>query len=373
MTDALTTLLAKGQAMTRDDMWTLLGLTDPKDRKRLYDAAYEVKARTVGRVDYYRGLLEFSNRCIKNCKYCGIRRDNEEVERFDTDRKDLLAMAKWAYDNRYGSLTLQSGERQDEEFIAYVEGLLRDIKELSHGELGITLCVGEQTEETYRRWFKAGAHRYLLRIETSNPALYATLHPQDGHHEWSVRKACLEALHRIGYQVGTGVMIGLPGQTLDDLAGDIQFYRDMDIDMIGMGPYVVHHNTPIGKEVVAAGGNSEAAQQERFILGLNMIAVTRLFLPDRNIAATTALQALNPLGRELGLKAGANILMPIVTLPKFRPDYLLYDNKPCVEDSPDQCRNCLAGRVASVGDTVGFGQWGDSLHYFKEHPGAERR
>ncbi|WP_296397951.1 [FeFe] hydrogenase H-cluster radical SAM maturase HydE [Acidaminococcus timonensis] len=373
MTDALTTLLAKGQAMTRDDLRTLLGLTDPQDRKRLYDAAYEVKARTVGRVDYYRGLLEFSNRCIKNCKYCGIRRDNEEVERFDTDRKDLLAMAKWAYDNRYGSLTLQSGERQDEEFIAYVEGLLRDIKELSHGELGITLCVGEQTEETYRRWFQAGAHRYLLRIETSNPALYATLHPQDGHHEWSVRKACLEALHRIGYQVGTGVMIGLPGQTLDDLAGDILFYRDMDIDMIGMGPYVVHHNTPIGKEVVAAGGNTEAAQQERFILGLNMIAVTRLFLPDRNIAATTALQALNPLGRELGLKAGANILMPIVTLPKFRPDYLLYDNKPCVEDSPDQCRNCLAGRVASVGDTVGFGKWGDSLHYFKEHPEQERR
>lgn len=373
MTDALTTLLAKGQAMTRDDLRTLLGLTDPQERKRLYDAAYEVKARTVGRVDYYRGLLEFSNRCIKNCRYCGIRRDNKEVERFDTERKDLLAMAKWAYDNRYGSLTLQSGERQDEEFIAYVEELLRDIKELSLGELGITLCVGEQNEETYRRWFRAGAHRYLLRIETSNPALYATLHSQDGCHEWPVRKACLETLHRIGYQVGTGVMIGLPGQTLDDLAGDILFYRDMDIDMIGMGPYVVHHNTPIGKKVVAEGGNTEAARQERFIMGLNMIAVTRLFLPDRNIAATTALQALHPLGRELGLKAGANILMPIVTLPKFRPDYLLYDNKPCVEDSPDQCRNCLAGRVASVGDRVGFGEWGDSPHYFREHPEQKRR
>ena len=133
---------------------------------------------------------------------------------------------------------------------------------------------------------------------------------------------------------------------------------------------MVHHNTPLGKQVVAEGGNTPEAQQHRFILGLNMIAVTRLFLKDVNIAATTALQALNPLGRELGLKAGANILMPIVTLPKFRPDYLLYDNKPCVEDSPDQCRNCLSARVASVGDTVGFGKWGDSPHYFREHGGA---
>ena len=134
-------------------------------------------------------------------------------------------------------------------------------------------------------------------------------------------------------------MMGLPGQTLDDLACDIEFFRHMDIDMIGMGPYVVHHNTPIGKHVLAAGGDSKEAQNQRFILGLNMIAVTRLYLKNVNIAATTALQALNPLGRELGLLAGANILMPLVTLPKFRPQYLLYDNKPCVEDSPDQCKH----------------------------------
>lgn len=362
----LQTLLQK-EKLDRADLVALLGLTDPEDRKALYDAAYAVKSASVGRVAYYRGLLEFSNRCIKNCLYCGIRRDNEEVERFDTSREDILAMAKWALDNQYGSLTLQSGERQDEEFISYVEGLVRDIKKFSDGKLGLTLCLGEQTEDTYRRWKEAGAHRYLLRIETSNPALYATLHPRDGHHEWTVRKHCLEILRKLGYQVGTGVMIGLPGQTLEDLADDILFYRDMDIDMIGMGPYVVHHNTPLGKQVVAEGGNTPEAQQHRFILGLNMIAVTRLFLKDVNIAATTALQALNPLGRELGLKAGANILMPIVTLPKFRPDYLLYDNKPCVEDSPDQCRNCLSARVASVGDMVGFGKWGDSPHFFREH------
>ena len=334
--------------LTRDDLIYLLSLTDADELQALYDRAYEVKAASVGRVVYYRGLVEFSNRCIKNCLYCGIRRDNDEVERFDTDRDDILAMAKWAYDNQYGSLTLQSGERQDEAFIGYIEGLVRDIKALSHGELGITLCVGEQDEEAYRRWFEAGAHRYLLRIETSNPELYAKLHPQDGHHQWQVRKNCLDALRSIGYQVGTGDMSGLPGQTIEDLADDILFYRDMDIDMIGMGPYVVHHNTPLGKAVVAQGLDSAEGKRRRLELGLKMIAVTRLFLRHASRKAHTY----------------ANVLMPIVTVPKFRPQYLLYDNKPCVEDTPGQCKDCLAARVASVGDTVGLGQWGDSPHFF---------
>ena len=249
------------------------------------------------------------------------------------------SIRNWTYEAGYGSLTLQSGERQDEEFISYIEDLVRDIKKIGNGGLGLTLCVGEQTEETYRRWFAAGAHRYLLRIETSNPALYARLHPQDGHHEWTVRRDCLCALGRIGYQVGTGDMIGLPGQTLEDLADDILFYRDMNIDMIGMGPYVVHHQTPIGKEVLAAGCDSQADKLHRLHLGLAMIAVTRLFLRDVNIAATTALQALHP-------------------------QSLLYDNKPCVDEQAEQCRNCLSGRVASVGDTVGLGQWGDAPHFF---------
>ena len=147
---------------TRDDLIALLSLTEPDDLQELYDAAYAVKAENVGRVVYYRGLIEFSNYCIKDCKYCGIRKSNDEVERFDTPREDILAMARWAYENKYGSLTIQSGERQDEAFIDYVEGLVRDIKELSDGKLGLTLCVGEQTEETYRRWFEAGAHRLSL-------------------------------------------------------------------------------------------------------------------------------------------------------------------------------------------------------------------
>lgn len=362
----LTELLRKQRAMTRQDLIDLLSLTDPDDLQQLYDAAYAVKAATVGRVVYYRGLVEFSNICIKNCRYCGIRRDNDEVERFDTERDDILAMARWSYESGYGSLTLQSGERQDEAFVSYVEELIGDIKKIGGGALGLTLCVGEQTEETYRRWFAAGAHRYLLRIETSNPSLYNMLHPRDGRHEWQVRRDCLQTLRRIGYQVGTGDMIGLPGQTVEDLADDILFYKQLDIDMIGMGPYVVHHRTPVGQAGAAAGLDSPDARQRRLQWGLSMIAVTRLFLVDVNIAATTALQALHPLGRELGLRAGANVLMPVVTVPKFRAQYLLYDHKPCVDERPDQCKNCLSARVASVGDTVGFGRWGDSLHFHKK-------
>ena len=255
--------------LNKDDLIFLLGRTDKDELDQLYSAAYEMKKEWVGNVDYYRGLLEFSNRCIKNCCYCGIRRGNEEVERFDTAKEDIIAMARWCYEQQYGSA------------------------------LGITLCVGEQTKETYRRWYNAGAHRYLLRIESSNPALYKTLHPQDGHHRWEVRKACLDALAEIGYQVGTGVMIGLPGQTLEDLANDILFYKEQNIAMIGMGPYVVHHNTPLGQKVCEAGLDTPEARADRLRLSVNMVAVTRLFLKDVNIAATTAMQTLHPLGREM--------------------------------------------------------------------------
>ena len=351
--------------LTKEDLVYLLGLTDGNDLAALHAAAYAMKERYIGRVDYYRGLVEFSNRCIKNCLYCGIRRDNDEVERFFTNKEDILEMARWCYENDYGSFTLQSGERQDEAFIAYVEDVLREIKKIGDGALGVTISLGEQTEETYRRWFEAGAHRYLLRIESSNPDLYATLHPDDGHHKWEVRRDCLLALRRCGYQVGTGVMIGLPGQTLEDLAGDIQFYKDMDIAMIGMGPYVVHHATPLGKQVVAAGLDSDEEKARRLRLSINMVACTRLYLRDVNIAATTALQALDPYGREKALKAGANILMPLVTLPQYRGQYLLYDNKPSIDDDKSVYRDNLTQRIASVGDKVGWGKWGDSPHFFR--------
>ena len=353
--------LTSEERLTRDDL--ILGLKLPEEEAgRLYQAAYEVKVREVGRKAYYRGLLEFSNRCRKNCYYCGIRAGNSQVERFDMNKEEILRLAQWAYDNQYGSLTLQSGERGDPAFIDFIDDLLAAVKKIGGGGLGLTLCLGEQTDEVYKRWFDLGAHRYLLRIETSNPALYRRLHPDDAVHSFETRLDRLRALKRLGYQLGTGVMIGLPGQTEADLADDILFFERVDADMIGMGPYVVHRDTPTGRETLAQGLNGPEERRRRLTLSLKMIALTRLHLKNVNIAATTALQALDPFGRELGLKAGANILMPIITLGEHRAKYLLYENKPCVGDDEETCRRCLTGRVRSLGEEVGFGQWGDPPH-----------
>ncbi len=363
-------VLHNGKKMSKEELQFLLGTTDEVDLRKIYDAAYAVKKEYIDTVSYYRGLIEFSNKCIKDCLYCGIRKSNVHTERFDMDKEDVLRMAQWAYDHEYGSITLQSGERKDEAFISYVEELLREIKALSHHELGITLCVGEQEEETYARFKAAGADRYLLRIETTNPTLYESIHPKDETHSFDTRLACITSLRKVGFQVGTGVMIGLPGQTEEDLVNDILFYEAYDIDMIGMGPYVVHHETPLGKEAVKEGLDSPAARANRIRLGLLMVALTRLYLKDVNIAATTALQALDPLGREKALSAGANILMPIITVPEHRAKYLLYDNKPCVDDNADKCKDCLTRRVMSIGDRVGWKQQGNSHHFKKRINGA---
>jgi biotin synthase len=223
--------------------------------------------------------------------------------------------------------------------------------------LGITLSVGEQSVETYKRFYAAGAHRYLLRIETSNPELYAAIHPAG--QDFLTRVKALSDLKKAGFQVGTGVMIGLPGQTEEDLADDLLFFQEMDVDMIGMGPYIVHGDTPM-----AAWSNvSDRTPKERFDLALRMIAATRLLLRDANIAAATALQAIDPVGREEGLRWGANIIMPQVTPLEVRHDYLLYDNKPCLDESAEHCRSCLAARIGSIGREVGYDSWGDSWHY----------
>ena len=338
------------------ELKALLDLSTTEEIQALHAAAYQVKLAHVGAVCHFRGIVEFSNICSKDCLYCGIRRSNSAVKRFTMEAQEILDAAKWAYEAEYGSMVLQSGERQDPAFIDFVEKLLQEIHTLSNGKLGITLSLGEQTPETYRRWFEAGAHRYLLRIETSSPELYRQLHPAD--HLFQARHDSLLALRDIGYQIGTGVMIGLPGQTTADLANDILYFRDLDVDMIGMGPYIPHVDTPMGEQ------NSVFNGEAQLELGLKMISTVRLFLRDINIAATTALQALNPTGRELGLKAGANIIMPNVTDTKYREAYQLYENKPCLDENSTMCRGCLSRRVASIGETIGFNQWGDSPHFF---------
>ncbi|MCK5675391.1 MAG: [FeFe] hydrogenase H-cluster radical SAM maturase HydE [Verrucomicrobia bacterium] len=353
-----------GEKLVLDDLVALLSITGKDELQALYDCAYFIKEQYVGKIAYFRGIIECSNLCMKDCYYCGIRKSNKNVERFQMDEEEIFKEAVWAYEAEYGSCVIQSGERKDEAYVSMIERVVKRIKKATKGKLGITLSLGEQSEETYRRWHEAGAHRYLLRIETTNPELYAKIHPAD--HLLEERKECLAALRRTGYQVGTGVMMGLPGQTMEDLANDILFLKEIDIDMVGMGPYIPHSDTPMGQDIPPYTDEQKKAALE---LGLKMIAVTRIVLKDINIAAATALQALEYTGREQGLRCGANVIMPNVTETDYRPKYQLYDNKPCTDENSSMCRGCLSGRIKGIGETVGFGEWGDSPHFHKRTSG----
>ena len=354
--DDLENKIAGEVELTPADLKAILSLSDDADLQRLYALAYAVKTRYVGRKVFLRGLIEVSNICSKDCFYCGIRRSNKNTHRFRMSLAEILAEARWSFEHEYGSVVLQSGEVSTPEYVEFIEQALFGIKELSGGKLGVTLSLGEQSEETYRRWFAAGAHRYLLRIEASDPQLYAQLHPAD--HCYTVRLECLKTLIRLGYQTGTGVMIGLPGQTVDHLVGDLRFFHDLDIDMIGMGPYIVHDETPLAANVTAFDPDYQVK------MGLKMIAATRLYLKDVNIASTTALQALHPRGRELGLLAGANVIMPNVTDTRYRPSYQLYRNKPAINENSEQSRLALEKSIANIGETIAYGEWGDPRHFF---------
>lgn len=348
--------------MNKDGLIGWLKTTDPSRLEELYALAYKIKCQHVGKIVYFRGIIELSNVCQKNCLYCGIRKGNTRVERYQMTQDEIIQTACLADQLKYGSIVLQSGERQDGAFTDFIEQAITGIKRVSEGRLGITLSLGEQSGETFHRWFAAGAHRYLLRIETSNEKLYKKIHPKD--HAFSKRLECLNVLRREGYQIGTGVMIGLPFQTMEDLAEDILFFKTHNIDMIGMGPYIVHEDTPIAAEAKNFDG------QRNLELGLKMIALTRILLKDVNIASTTALQSLSPEGRELGLKAGANVIMPNMTPTKYRKSYRLYDNKPCLDENAFLCRGCLENRIDSIGEKIGYGQWGDSPHFLKRDTGA---
>ena len=327
------------------------------DAQELFAAAYEVKCREVGRNVVLRGLVECGNVCAKNCIYCGIRRDNGKVRRYRMDADEIVCRAEISRELGYGNIVIQSGEIESEENTAFIENAILRIRERCGGDFGITLSLGEQTDDTYRRWYEAGANRYLLRIETSNPELYAKLHPEG--HSWFRRKECLKMLRKSGYQVGSGVMCGLPEQTVSDLAADIQFFADEDLEMIGMGPYIPHADTPLGCNVR---WSSRIAEQ-RLELGLRMIAVARLHLHDVNIAASTALQALAEDGREKGLLSGANVIMPNVTDVKYRSDYRLYEGKPTGDENSGVSREALERNISGIGENIIWNSRGDSPHW----------
>lgn len=353
-------------AFARNDIIRLLQSEGP-DKELLFRKSAEIKEKLIGKKVWLRGLIEFSNICTKDCLYCGIRRTNKNLLRYNLPDEDILSAAKFAHDNRYGSVALQSGEMESRSVTLRIENLVRKIRELSGGTLGITLSVGEQEPEVYKRWFDAGAHRYLLRIEATNESLYRKIHPRNDRYDFRRRLDCLKALQDIGYQTGTGVMIGLPFQTMDDLAGDLLFMNEFNIDMCGMGPYIEHADTPLAKHSADLPPLSA-----RFDLTLKMIAILRIMMKDINIVAATALQAIDPVGREKAVRIGANIIMPNITPGPYRDSYRLYDNKPSTSDSAGDCRDCLEARLSLADHEIVYGEWGDSIHYEKRRTGKQQ-
>ncbi len=356
MSESISDILEQAD-FSKEDLIYLLQ-TEGEERQQLFAKSSQIKEQYVGNKVYYRGLIEFSNLCGKNCFYCGIRAGNKDTNRYEVTEEEILEAARYAWENQFGSIVIQAGERTDKSFITRMATIISKIKDMSSGKLGITLSLGEQTEDTFRLWYESGAHRYLLRIEVSNPELYSRYHPNDKKHDYNTRVESLHLLRKVGFQVGTGVMIGLPFQTLADLADDLIFFRDFDIDMVGMGPYIEHEDTPMYqyKEMLLP-------KIERFYLSLKMVAILRIMMKDINIAATTAMQAIDAMGREKAIKVGANIIMPNLTPVKYREDYLLYEDKPCIDEDADECKRCLEARIHMAGGTIGYGEWGDSRHF----------
>ena len=351
--------LSAPKRLSRAEIARLVAVSSPEETAAVRRAAYALKRRHCGDFVSLRGLVEVGNRCGKDCYYCGIRRSNSALRRYHLSVGEVETLAAAAAELQLGSLVLQGGElatAAEDDFITEC------LERIAPFGLGVTLSFGERDEAVYRRWKAAGAARYLLRIETSSPRLYAALHPAD--HSFERRKECLDALRRTGYQVGTGVMCALPGQTADDLAGDILFFAEKDADMIGMGPYIPHPDTPLR----ATAPSVPAA--ERLNLALNMISATRLYLHDVNIAATTALEALAPDGREQGVLAGANVMMPNLTFPERRREYSLYAGKPDEAGTAAARLAALEKSLSAIGERINFGRRGDSVHFALRTGGA---
>jgi biotin synthase len=348
----------------RDDILALLQCSED-EAPLLYRRAAAVRDRYVGNHVYLRGLIEYSNICGKNCLYCGVRRDNVRIERYTLTREEVLEAAMTAYNLKLGSIAIQSGENSSKVFIDTIEELVSTIRGMTDNRLGITLSLGEQSRETYKRWYDAGAHRYLLRIEASSQALYRKVHPDDDMHRYQRRLDCLKAIQDTGYQTGTGVMIGLPYQTMSDLADDVIFMRDFDIDMCGMGPFIEHSDTPLG-----ARGTDNLFLKERFNLTLRMIAIIRITMKDINIVASTAMQTIDPAGREKAISCGANVVMPNLTPARYRAGYQIYEGKPGYREV-DESNVSGLNLDLIPGISLGLGAWGDTPHYGRRLTGKK--
>ena len=307
---------------------------DEETANRLREEALHLRRQYYGNKVFTRGLIEFTNYCKNNCRYCGIRSGNRNVRRYRLSEEDIMECCESGYELGYRTFVLQGGEDPyytDEQMAA----IIRRIKS-RFPDAAVTLSIGEKSYESYRKFREAGADRYLLRHETADEDLYRALHPQAMSLE--NRKKCLWNLKELGYQVGAGFMVGAPGQTSAHLAKDLVFLQELEPHMVGIGPFIPHHDTIYAEE--------KAGSVE---LTLFLLSVIRIMLPQVLLPATTALGTLDPLGREKGLTAGANVVMPNLSPVKNRKLYELYDNKICTGEEAAECRNCLSHRVRQVG------------------------
>lgn len=353
----MTDQILKKAELSRADLVYLLQ-TEGIEKQFLFEKSAEIKQRYVQNKVYFRGLIEFSNICAKDCLYCGIRKSNRNTSRYNLTDDEILNAARFAFESRFGSIVLQSGELKSKTFTKRISKLIDQIMKMSGNKLRITLSCGEQEKETYKEWIEKGAARYLLRIESSDRELYYKLHPENKNHSFEKRLESIYSLQELGFQLGTGVMIGLPFQTHDHLAGDLLWMKSLDVDMVGMGPYLEHPNTPLYQHK-----HLLMSKENRFDLSLKMVAILRILMKNINIAATTALQSIDPMGREKAIKIGANVIMPNITPGLYRNSYKLYENKPCTDENAEDCSNCLEVRIALTNHTIAWDDWGDSAHF----------
>ena len=333
-----------------------------KDRQ-LFDRAYAVKIEHPGPRLHLRFLLELSNVCSRDCLYCGVRRSNREIERYSLQPEVAMEVLRRAKSRGYRNIVLQAGERSDKTFTRAVIRLVEQLRREGGEDFRIVLSLGEQPTATYRDWKQAGADRYLLRIETSNPELYRKIHPPGSAYTLGARLRSLEALREAGFQTGTGVMIGLPFQTLRDLAADLLFFKAWEVDMVGMGPYLEHHATPL-----FAYRHQLLTVKERYLLSLRMIALLRCLMPDINIVASTALQSVGLPDTEPlrdALMAGANVMMLNVTPESCQKAYSLYENKFIPGPDSEKYLVDLARQLNTWGEEIALEDPGDPLHYLK--------
>jgi len=325
----------------------------PQELNRLWRKADEVRCRSVGDDVWLRGLIEVSNHCDRGCAYCGISSCAPNVERYRMTQDVILATAKRAVDFGFGTVVLQAGEDQGITG-PWMAEIVRSIK--SETGLAITLSLGERSDADLLAWREAGADRYLLRFETSDPELYKQIHPNLAGQ--SDRFAQLARMRTMGYEIGTGIMVGIPGQTWDTLANDIWLFREYDMDMIGIGPYVESPGTPLagklGAALRSAAGDDQVISND--LTTLKALALTRLICPLTNIPATTALATINPsAGRSSALQRGANVVMPNLTPPDFRVLYQIYPEKAGLHETADITREKIEGQIKSLGRTIGCG------------------